>query len=52
MLLTFLVAFWVAPAQEALENEVKVFTVGREERTIYQGFDAEADRAWGDLYNR
>ncbi|KAK0476495.1 hypothetical protein IW261DRAFT_1367875 [Armillaria novae-zelandiae] len=40
-----------SPAQEALENEVKVFTVGREEKTIYQGFDAETDRAWGDLYN-
>ncbi|KAG7444782.1 uncharacterized protein BT62DRAFT_951836 [Guyanagaster necrorhizus] len=40
-----------SPAQEALENEVKVFTVGREEKTIYQGFDNEADRAWGDLYN-
>ena len=41
-----------APAQVALEHEVKAFTAGREHKTIYQGLSDEVDRAWGELYNR
>jgi hypothetical protein len=45
----------IAPAQEALQSELKVFTVGKPPLypfTVYQGTDEEADRAWGELYNR
>jgi hypothetical protein len=37
-----------------MENEVRVFTVGRNEtgKTIYQSLHlAVSIRAWGDLYN-
>ncbi|KAF9065603.1 hypothetical protein BDP27DRAFT_1298076 [Rhodocollybia butyracea] len=44
-----------SPAQEALQSEVKTFTVGRptygDGLTAYQGVGKEADRAWGELYN-
>jgi hypothetical protein len=46
--------FWgcdVAPAEVVLENEVKVFTPGREHKTIYQGLSDEVDKAWSDLYD-
>jgi hypothetical protein len=43
--------FGTAPAEVALENEVKAFTAGREHKTIYQGLSDDVDRAWGDLYN-
>lgn len=41
-----------APAQVAVENQVKSFTAGREHKTIYQGLSDDVDRAWGELYNR
>ena len=47
-----LTKFRVAPAQIAIENEVKSFTAGRENKTIYQGLSHDVDRAWGELYNR
>lgn len=40
-----------APAQVAIEYEVKSFTAGREDKTIYQGLSDDVDRAWGRLYN-
>jgi hypothetical protein len=44
----------LAPAQEALELEAKVFEMNfsTEELTVYEGRGEETDRAWGDLYNR
>jgi hypothetical protein len=44
--------FFEAPAQSAVEYEIKSFTPGREHKTIYQGASKEVDRAWGELYNR
>lgn len=45
--------FVLAPAQVALEYEVKSFTAGRTgHKTIYQGLSDDVDRAWGMLYNR
>ena len=41
-----------APADSVVEYEIKSFTPGREHKTVYQGLNDEADRAWGDLYNR
>jgi len=44
-----------APAQEALDFEVKVFTTGlphNNDTSIYQEFTDEGDKAWGALYNR
>jgi hypothetical protein len=44
-----------ASAQEVLQSEVKVFTVGKPPLyplTVYQGKGEEADQAWGELYNR
>jgi len=43
---------FTAPAQAALQQEVKSFTAGRKKKTIYQGLSDEVDRAWGELYNR
>ncbi|KIY69269.1 hypothetical protein CYLTODRAFT_318831, partial [Cylindrobasidium torrendii FP15055 ss-10] len=40
-----------APAHEALEHEVKTFTVGKKDRT-YQGTSPEVDAAWIELYNQ
>jgi len=40
-----------SPAQEALEYEVKTFTVGKKHKTKYQGLSLDVDRAWGQLYN-
>jgi hypothetical protein len=45
---------FTAPAQEVLQSEVKVFTVGKPPLyplTVYQGKGEEADQAWGELYN-
>ena len=51
--LSHLIVFNVlAPAQVAIEYEVKSFTAGRENKTIYQGLSDDVDRAWGELYNR
>ena len=45
--------FVLAPAQVALEYEVKSFTSGRTgQKTIYQGLSDDVDKAWGNLYNR
>ena len=45
--------FFLAPAEVALEYEVKSFTVGRMgQKTIYQGLSDDVDKAWGMLYNR
>jgi hypothetical protein len=41
-----------APAQLALENVVKSFTAGRDQKTIYQGAGPEVDAAWLELYER
>ena len=41
-----------APAQAAVEWEVKTFTAGREDKTPYQGYGDDVDDAWGELYNR
>ncbi|KAH6918491.1 hypothetical protein BKA70DRAFT_1457224 [Coprinopsis sp. MPI-PUGE-AT-0042] len=41
-----------SPAQNAVEWEIRRFTVGREHKTPYQGLSDDVDRAWGDLYNR
>jgi hypothetical protein len=41
-----------APAQVALEPQVKTFTEGLKQPTIYQGISDDVDRAWGELYNR
>jgi hypothetical protein len=49
------IIMFIAPAQEVLQSEVKVFTVGKPPLyplTIYQGIGEETDRAWGELYNR
>ncbi|PPR03482.1 hypothetical protein CVT26_007888 [Gymnopilus dilepis] len=40
-----------SPADSVVEYEIKSFTPGREHKTVYQGLNDEADRAWGDLYN-
>ncbi|KAF8873604.1 hypothetical protein CPB84DRAFT_1737235 [Gymnopilus junonius] len=40
-----------SPADSVIEYEVKSFTPGREQKTIYQGLSDEADHAWGELYN-
>jgi hypothetical protein len=41
-----------APAQVALEPQIKTFTEGLKQKTIYQGISDDVDRAWGELYNR
>jgi hypothetical protein len=41
-----------APAQLALENVVKSFTAGRDQKPIYQGAGPEVDAAWLELYER
>jgi hypothetical protein len=46
---------FIAPAQDVLQSEVKVFTVGKPPLyplTIYQGVGEEVDRAWVELYDR
>jgi hypothetical protein len=45
--------FFLAPAEEALEYSVGVFTTGKgEQKSIYQGIGNETDQAWKDLYDR
>ncbi|KAH8813656.1 hypothetical protein DL96DRAFT_1757522, partial [Flagelloscypha sp. PMI_526] len=44
-----------APAYEALESEIKVFTVGKPSwggYTRWQGYTNEVDDAWKELYNK
>jgi len=40
-----------SPAQVALEPQIKTFTEGLKQKTIYQGISDDVDRAWGELYN-
>jgi len=41
-----------SPAQVAVEHQVKSFTPGREQKTIYQGLSDDVDMAWAELYDR
>ncbi|EDR10490.1 uncharacterized protein LACBIDRAFT_325145 [Laccaria bicolor S238N-H82] len=50
MLLYYFTKFEV-PVQSEAEYKIKLFTPGREHKTIYQGASKEVDRAWGELYN-
>ena len=44
---------FLAPAEEAVEYSVGVFTTGKgEQKSIYQGIGNQTDQAWKDLYDR